>query len=541
MPRLKSFLGLPLARQLTVAMTLYTLACALPLLILAHNNVYSSSKQALENVYRDMARDIVRSNDLLNTELELDIEKIDEIASQVHAMNPILYMYVLDSDNGLIFLPKHLEPGINDGEPHRHNRSWNAESVHLSRTMHAEVEPSIDQLKRELISAYPISFKGDVLGIMSVGLMEKSLKAIFDDINKLARVNRFLIIMGFLIFMVLIACKLIRVLIEIPVYKLESTLQKFVNSDFKLLDEENEEIVRAKEITNIYSDVYNLMRLVSKQYGQLKAIDHQRRELVAHVSHDLRTPLAAISGYVERLISKEQEGALQPGEGKKYLEVVKRQMELMSARIDTLFDLTRLDAGRFQAYFEPFGIWELISDISMEFRLDPKNRDVELEVQMQVPEDCTVYGDIALVQRVFENLIKNALRYRSSEGGKITISVTPDTGEQPKIVVSVCDNGEGICTERLKAIKNHFLNAPDLGKTPDLDERKSSSKHNGRKIESKRAGLGLLIIQRILELHDCGIDVDSEEGKGTCFTFQLPTEMFETDQEKNSLSYIDMD
>lgn len=244
---------------------------------------------------------------------------------------------------------------------------------------------------------------------------------------------------------------------------------------------------------------YNAMATqINNQLSELQETDSKRRELIASVSHDLRTPLATLRGYLETLLLKGS--ALSPDERQNYLEIAARQSERLSVLISELFELTKLEAGDTHLNSEPFQVAELVQDVVQKFELAATKRDIALHARIEQATPF-VKGDIALIERVLENLLENALRHTAA-GGKVEVSVHP---RRQHIELQVRDNGNGIPAKDIPHIFDRFYRVD-----------KSRSEYSGG------AGLGLAIARRVIELHGGTIEVTSEQGSGTCFTFTLP-------------------
>lgn len=237
---------------------------------------------------------------------------------------------------------------------------------------------------------------------------------------------------------------------------------------------------------------------IREQVERLKETDRLRRELVSNVSHDLRTPLASMQGYIETLLIKN--GELSDQEREHCLKVARKNTQRLSELIGDLFELSKLDAASVQPSFETFSLAELLQDTSQEFELDAMQKGITIETE--APQDSTVvYADIGLIQRVLENLLKNAIQF-TPEGGRIGISIEkrPET-----VAVAVSDTGCGIPESDLTHIFDRFFH-----------------RENGSEDRSGSAGLGLAIVKRILDLHGSRITVTSEVNRGTRFEFDLP-------------------
>jgi len=222
-------------------------------------------------------------------------------------------------------------------------------------------------------------------------------------------------------------------------------------------------------------------------------VDLLRRELIANVSHDLRTPLASLQGYLDTLLLKE--GQLTAEEQRRFIEIASKHSERLGKLVDELFELAKLDSQVTPIKVESFSIAELVQDVVQKFELRAQQNGVTLEAGVR-PDLPLVRGDIALMERVLENLIENAIRHTPA-GGSVSVSLVPDEG---RFAVRVADTGRGISEEHLPHIFDRFYRASDT---------------------KGGAGLGLAIAKRILELHGTTLAAESEVDRGTTFTFAL--------------------
>jgi signal transduction histidine kinase len=237
-----------------------------------------------------------------------------------------------------------------------------------------------------------------------------------------------------------------------------------------------------------------------EQFENLKKTDQLRRELVSNVSHDLRTPLASMHGYVETLLIKNDQ--LSADKRREYLEIARKHTKRLGELIGDLFELSKLDSASIHPTVEAFSLAELLHDIVHEYELDAQKRDVKLSIE--APDDAAiVYADIGLMQRVLENLIRNALKF-TPPGGRIDIRLD----KQPDaVLVAIEDTGCGIAEEDLEHVFDRFYRA-----------------ENATQSGSNNAGLGLAIVRKILDLHGSRISVTSQVDRGTCFEFDLTTQ-----------------
>ena len=229
---------------------------------------------------------------------------------------------------------------------------------------------------------------------------------------------------------------------------------------------------------------------------KLQSVDTLRKELIANVSHDLRTPLAVLKGYVETLQIKKNE--LSPEEKEEYLQTLNGNIDKLTGLVDQLFEYSKLEAEQITPVKEPFSITELSHDLVAKFKLiaDQKGLAIELD---HSGENNLVYADIGLVERALQNLLENAIKY-TDKGGKITLSIV---NKGDNIEINLTDTGQGIPMDELPYIFDRY-------KQVDPESKKQGY------------GLGLAIVKKIMELHDTSISVISKPREGSSFIFNLP-------------------
>jgi signal transduction histidine kinase len=237
---------------------------------------------------------------------------------------------------------------------------------------------------------------------------------------------------------------------------------------------------------------------ITSQVSALKQTDSLRRELVANVSHDLRTPIASLQGYLETLLIKAD--TLSAEERSQYLRVALRHSERLGKLVAELFELAKLDSGHTELHREPFSPGELVQDVVIKHRLRAREQGVSIETD--IPPDLPfVSADIGLIERVLENLLDNAIRH-TPQGGHVAVSLAREASQ---VNVRVADTGCGIPADELPYVFDRFYQV------------KKSQRESGGGV-----GLGLAIAKRILDLHASRIAVDSTPQAGTQFDFTLP-------------------
>ncbi len=237
---------------------------------------------------------------------------------------------------------------------------------------------------------------------------------------------------------------------------------------------------------------------IHEQYQNIVTIDELRRELLSHVSHDLRTPMASLLGYLETW--ELNQSTLSPEQSQQYIATAKKSAQRISSLVDQLFELAHLDSDNVQVNREPISIAELVQDVLQKFSIEANKKNISLNV---TPKDSSiqVMGDIEKLERVFSNLLENALRH-TPEGGNITVRLNHSGNF---VAIEVEDTGIGIPDEDLPHIFDPHFKAG-----------------NSVRGNSAHGGLGLAITKRLLELHQTTIAVSSKIGQGTTFAFSLP-------------------
>lgn len=258
----------------------------------------------------------------------------------------------------------------------------------------------------------------------------------------------------------------------------------------------------SKEETQLASAIEQMSVTMTEQFEQIVRKDIQRKELLSYISHDLRTPLASLIGYIETWQRQNTEAA-EPANSE-YIDTALKNAHVLNELVGQVFDLAHLETGGVELHREPLAIVELAQDIMETFKLQAKDAGVSLDF---TPKDSTIWvdADIAKLERVFSNLVANAIRHTPA-GGEIIITFVPiDIDNDKRVLIQVTDSGSGIPKDQLpRVFEAHFRAG------------------NKRDSESGNAGLGLAIVKALLALHKTSIAVKSEEDSGTCFEFSLP-------------------
>lgn len=254
----------------------------------------------------------------------------------------------------------------------------------------------------------------------------------------------------------------------------------------------------AKNLESLSEQISSLTDIKSKEINLLTERENYRREFLGNVSHELKTPLFSIQGYLLTLI----EGGIDDETIRdKYLSRINKSVERLTYIVKDLDMITELESGNLKLEQRPFNILALTKEIFDLLEIKAQNNHVSLKIENPVDIPIRVMGDIEKIEQVLTNLIVNAINHSAKEQAEITISFQ---NVNQKIKTTVKDNGIGIKPEHLERIFERFYR---------IDKSRSRT-HGG-------SGLGLSIVKHILEAHGEKIQVKSTYKEGTEFNFYL--------------------
>jgi signal transduction histidine kinase len=250
-------------------------------------------------------------------------------------------------------------------------------------------------------------------------------------------------------------------------------------------------------VTSSRDEVGQLAVAFNRMSSELESLERVRRDLVANVSHELKTPISALRAHLENLL----DGVERPEPAT--LQVMLAQSERLGRLVDQLLELSRLESGDLPLHREEVQLLPLVSRVLSEIEVTRARRDVELA--QDVPEDLpAIFADAERVHQVLFNLLDNAVRFTPS-GGRVRVTASRHNGS---VDVAVTDTGPGIDAEHLPRLFDRFYRVD-----------------TARSREEGGTGIGLAIARSVVEAHGGRIWAESEPGKGSTFTFELPVAM----------------
>ena len=422
-----------------------------------------------------------------------DLDSLRELASHAMVINPTAEIYLLDAAGSIL------------------GHSLPEDSVQISRVDLAPILTLIDgdaQLPlhgndprsggSKIFSAFPVTSEHGLEGYLYVILGGQTYDILAGDIgNSYASRTSAMAVVVIVFFTALVGFLVFRLLTK-RIHRLSNEMGRVTASGFTnepqlgAIRDGGDEI---DALSRAFSDMSDQIRL---QIEQLKENDRLRRELISNISHDLRTPLSAMQGSIETLIIKGR--LMTNAERDHYLRIARKHTVRLGTLIGDLFELAKLDSASVKPSVELFSLAELVQDTAQEFQVDCERKNIRLNVETNCGLAYSM-GDIGLIQRVLENLVKNAIQF-APKGGEVTISIMR---HDASVAVAVADNGPGIAENDMPRIFDRFYRALD-----------------GDEVRADSSGLGLAIVKRILDLHESRITVTSKIDIGTRFEFELP-------------------
>lgn len=246
-----------------------------------------------------------------------------------------------------------------------------------------------------------------------------------------------------------------------------------------------------------------LIRIIAKKMQEAEAAAQAKDDFLANMSHEIRTPMNAIVGMVELALQDER----MPETQKDYLYEIQAAGEDLLSIMDDILDVTRIGTGNLEITEDDYEITSIVHDVINIVRATLREKPVELQVHLQPDIPVKLRGDGVRVKQIMMNLLGNAVKY--TEKGTITLDITghkrADREDQIDLCVAVTDTGIGIPQEQIEDLFTEFKQA-----------------NTRRNRTAGGSGLGLAISRKLLELMDGSIHAESEEGKGSTFSFSLP-------------------
>lgn len=476
-------MNLSLTQRLSAVFAALLLACCGASAWLQVRANAMHEKEVIQDISRGLAAYIAR-NALLEDQSAIEPQALRQLFGQLMVVNPSVEVYLLD-DAGRI-------------------RGHDAPSGHLIRDQVdlAPVKKLIDGGALPILGDDPRSASGRKVfsaaplrqgGYIYVVLMGETHDKLAAQASQDSVMRTTLWSMALVATLGLIAGLVAFALITRPLRRLTGEIRQFDSGDPQALPPaKSTDPMPRDEIAALQTAFRQMADRIETQWRALKQQDQERREMVANISHDLRTPLTSLHGYLETLSVKAD--TLTIDERQRYLAIALAQSAKVGRLAQALFELARLEHGMVQAAPEEFSMVDLTQDVLEKFALPAQAKHLQLRAGVP-PALPAVTADLGMIERVLTNLLDNAIRHTPA-GGTVEVDLASQDG---KVAVTVSDSGPGIPA----ALRESIFQRPFP----------SGGAHRG-------GGLGLLIVQRMLQLNGSQVRLVDRQ-VGTTLTFAL--------------------
>jgi len=454
---------------------------------------YNSSMQFVREADQKLNLNLA---DNMATEFEqelgdsLDISKIKNSIHDMMVVNPRIEIYLLDHEGDILayFVEKGMEVKADSVEMAPVRRFLDGRESELILGQ----DPRNPGQKKP-ISVAPLDIGRTQAGYVYIILGGEQYDSALAMLENSYFLQTSLKIFGIILLVTAIVGIILFGFLTRRIRRMAGIIERFDQGDLdqRIPVESNDEIGRLAKRFNSMADT------LQENVKELKKTDQLRRELIANVSHDLRSPLASMQGYLETIQLKGSE--LSDEKREKYLSTILKNTVGLRNLVDELFELSKLDTQQVEPDMESFPISDLVQDVVMKF--EPKAEEKDIDMRAGCPNEMPlVKADIAMIERVLSNLIENAIQY-TEVGGRIDITLE---AHNASVAVHIKDNGPGISEEDLPHVFDRFYRA----------EKSRSRSEDG-------TGLGLAIAKKIMELHGREIYVRNRKEGGSVFTIEL--------------------
>ncbi len=271
-----------------------------------------------------------------------------------------------------------------------------------------------------------------------------------------------------------------------PLGEMREVTEHFARGDFEY--KANEEYKKR--------DFRNFAKALNKMAYELKIDDEAQKSFIANVSHELKTPMTSIGGFIDGIL----DGTIPQEEEKKYLRIVSSEVKRLSRMVVSMLNISKIEAGEIQLSASKYDVSKQIFEtlLSFEKKIDEKHIEI---VGFEKMNGVIIEADRDLLQQVIYNLFDNAVKF-TPENGKITVAASSD-GEST--TVTIRNSGAGVSEEEISRIFERFYKVD-----------------KSRSFDTKGVGLGLYIVKTIINMHDGEITAASKQGEYTEFSFDIP-------------------
>ncbi|MCU6172950.1 sensor histidine kinase [Citrobacter cronae] len=481
---------LSLSQRLTLVFTAIMLICAVAVSVVQLRNSQKYGDAMVQRLSLELASKIVKSEALIDTRGQINRQTLKGLFNHLMTLNPSVELYLVSPAGDILA----------DAAPPGHIQRQKITVKPIQGFLNSDALPVYGDDPRsnqqKVFSAAPVKLNGQLHGYLYIILQGENLHMLANTAWQKTLLNT---VAGTLILVLLaggIAGLLVWRWVTHPVKRLTAQVVKMEQdsiSVIKQLAQKKPEPSPGNEIALLNNAFIELAQQIAQQWDLLADSDRQRREFIANISHDLRTPLTSLLGYLEMLSLKAD--TITPEENRHYLSIALRQGHKVRHLSQQLFELARLEHGGIKPQRERFAFGELIQDVAQKFDLPVATRHLQLHLDVMGPLPL-VNADLSMMESVVTNLLDNAIRH-TPDGGDVWLKIWRD---EDRLLAEVQDSGPGV----------------EMGVREVLFQRPTALAPR-----EQRGGLGLLIVRRMLELHGGDINLVNSTA-GACFRFWLP-------------------
>lgn len=330
------------------------------------------------------------------------------------------------------------------------------------------------------IVVHPIIKNGTNIGYSIATMPKNSANSFLNDIMKM-----FLMATSIAMLLSFLGAYALTYSVVTPLQQMSKAAKKFAKGDFSYR-------------VNVNSDdeLGDLATAFNDMASELAVLEKTRRTFVANVSHELKTPMTTISGFIDGIL----DGTIPPEKEKYYLKIVSDEVKRLSRLVVAMLNMSKIESGNFKIKPHDYDISEQIFTIFLNFEQKINDKHIEV-LGMENLSNTIVYADEDIIYQVVYNLVDNAVKF-TNENGYIEVSAEK---ANDKVFIKIKNSGQGISSEEATKIFERFYKVD-----------------RSRSLDVKGAGLGLYLVKNMVELHGGQITVNSVENEYTEFTFCLP-------------------
>lgn len=456
-----------------------------------------TQNEAEQRLHVNLAEHLVQDNPLLATGV-YDYEALKNLFHTLMVMGPNFEFYYLDPEGNILTYSSELGPLARS----KVDLAPVLTLIENKQQLPLEGQDPRSDSGDKIFSAAPVYNAEGLQGYIYVIIGGQAFDSILANLNRSSAMQQFALFAGAALIFLFVALLVLFKSFTRPMKILSDDMDRVRAADF---DKQTTADVRKpwkreshNEVQRLGCAFNDMLKHIDTQFERLQQIDTQRRILLADLSHDLRTPLANLQGYIETLDIQNE--TLSSDERKRFVDISLKNARNLKRLIDQIFELAYLEAGQVALNSESFSLAELLHDIAAKFAMKAQEKAIRLDIDLADNQDVFLHSDIGKLERVLTNLIDNAIRHTDSNG---TITIAVDS-QDDQIRIDIRDTGNGISQHELAFI---------------FDARYQAS--NQRKDSGIHVGLGLAICKKLSHILNSDLSVTSEVGKGTCFSLNL--------------------